>query len=72
MSTHSKGAYGVYVAYVNSIDGDDVAVIKIPALMGQTSLTIQPSSATGWVAPVAGEQRFVAISHDVSDVRWLV
>lgn len=71
MSTH-KGSYDVFLAYVNKVEAGDVCVVKIPALMGQTAIRVQPSEATGWTAPVAGEQRFVGVSHDVSDVRWLV
>lgn len=70
MST--DGSYAVHLAYVNSVDADDVAVVKIPALTGQDSLKVYPEEAAGWTPPVAGEQRFVAVSHEASDVRWLV
>ena len=66
------GLYYMYLAYVNSIDGSDVAMVKVPALSGQTVIVVQPSLATGWTAPVVGEQRFVGVSADFSDVRWVV
>lgn len=72
MYTQAKGSYTLHLGTINSIDGSDVARVKIPALLGGTVVTIQPSNATGWTAPVAAEQRLIAVSHDQSDVRWVV
>ena len=61
----------LHLAYVSYVDGNDVATVKIPALSGQSGIYVQPSDNAGWTAPTAGDQVFVAVNHDASEVRWL-
>lgn len=63
--------WSLHLAYVSFVDAADVVTIKIPALTGQAGIYVQPSDNAGWSAPTAGDQVFVAVNHDMTEVRWL-
>lgn len=62
----------LHLAYVSYVDAEDVATVKVPSLTGQRGITVQPLDNAGWSVPSAGDQVFVAVREDTSEVRWLV
>lgn len=69
MSTDHE--WTLHLAYVSFVDAADVAVVKIPSLTGQDGVTVYPLDNVGWTAPNPGDQLFVAVKEDTSEVRWL-